>query len=146
MRREFLLGTAILALVAAIGTGALANDLAEWFKTGFGPRVTYGFLAFVVLVPAAFGAVALVLPGRGDDWRALVVVAGAAAIAMAYVVGREFVSGLDQSDADKFAGRVWYGVLVFGAGMLIPLAGALALSERDRVARGRGSEAVTIDP
>jgi hypothetical protein len=122
MRREFLIGTTLVALVAATVTGVIADKIIEDLENHFSAGGLWKQVAFMVLVPAAFGALTLVLPGRRDEWMPVVFVAAAAALAMAYAVGREFANGLDQNDAAKIAGRAWYGVMYFGAGMLIPLA------------------------
>jgi hypothetical protein len=146
MRREFLLGTVTLALVAAIVTGVLADKMMESCENEFSVQSTYLFVAFLPLMPLSCGAITLVLPGRRGEWMPFIVVAGAAALAMALAVGQEVVNSSVINDATKVAARTWYGVMAFGTGMLIPLAVALGHSERERRARERGSEAATIEP
>jgi hypothetical protein len=130
MRREYVTGTVILAVVAAAVTGVLADKIIEDFEHRRDGGGEWSQVVFMLLVPAAFGALTLALPGRGDEWMPFVFVAGAASVAMAYMVGREFVNGLDQNEAHKIAGRAWYGVMYFGGGMLVPLSVALGQAVR----------------
>jgi len=125
MRREFLVGVAFVALVGAVITGVISDKIIEDFENHFDGGTMWNLVAFILLVPAAFGALTLALPGRRDEWMPFVFVAGIASLAMAYAVGREFANALDMNDADKIAMRTWYGVMYLGGGMLIPLAVAL---------------------
>jgi hypothetical protein len=125
VKREFMIGTAALAVLAAVITGLISDKIIEDFENHFSGGAMWNQVVFMTLVPAAFGALTLALPGRRDEWMPFVFVAAAASLAMAFAVGREFVNGLDQNDAQKIAGRAWYGVMYFGGGMLVPLAVAL---------------------
>lgn len=118
MTREFVVGTVVLALVAAVVTGVVSDKIVEDLENHFGAGALWSLIAFMLLVPAAFGAATLTLPGRRADWLPFVLVASAASLAMAYAVGREFMNSQDQNDAVKIASRAWYGVMYFGAGML----------------------------
>lgn len=130
MRREFVVGSAVVALVAAAVTGVITDKIIEDFENHFSGGGMWNQVAFILLVPAAFGALTLALPGRRDEWMPFVCVAAVTSLAMAYAAGLEFMNGLDQNDATKFAGRAWYGTMYFGGGMLVPLSvawGRLAL-------------------
>lgn len=125
MQRRFAAGTVLVAAVAAVGTGLLSDKIIEDFENDFNAGGMWNQVAFILLVPAALGTITLALPGRRDEWMPFVLVAALAAFAMAYAVGLEVVNGLDQNLADKYAARVWYGVMYFGGGMLVPLSVAL---------------------
>jgi len=79
MRHQFLLGTAVLAFVAAIATGLIADKIIEDFEHASGGAM-WSQVAFILLVPAALGAISLALPGRRNEWRAFVFVAGGASL------------------------------------------------------------------
>ena len=121
-----------LALVAAVVTGCLEQQMLDELKSSFFPRKIWNHAAFIVLVPAAFGAVSLVVRTGWPRQLSLVGVAAAASLAMAYVAGLDVVDSLDRNDAVEIAMRAWYGLMYLGAGMLLPLSVALRQAMRSR--------------
>ena len=115
----------VFGAVAALITGLITDAVIQDFEHSRDAGGEWSQAVFILLVPAAFGSVTLFVARREVGWQPFLLVAAVSAAAMAYAAGRQYVNGLDENQALKFAGRAWYGVMYFGGGMLVPLAVAL---------------------